>query len=182
MNLIYKEMKATGVVLLFTMIFLVSCGPSKSKQAGKINELENSLFSSATAMIDKEKTKELVDAYIAFADRYPDDTAAPVYLFKAGDISMNLLDPNIAITVFNRIINDYPDYEKVPHSLFLKGYVYENELRNLVQAQKIYNEFLSKYPDHEFADDVEISLQNLGKSPEELIQEFQEKSQGEATE
>ncbi len=63
--------------------------------------------------------------------------------------------------------------------MFLKGYVYENDLRDLETAKKIYEEFLVKYPDDEFADDAEISIKNLGKSPEELIKEFEEQQQKE---
>jgi TolA-binding protein len=89
---------------------------------------------------------------------------------------MNLLDPNKAIQIFDRILNEYPKFQKIPHCLFLKGFIYENELKNLDKARQIYQEFLMKYPNHEFADDVQISLDNLGKSPEELIKEFQEKA------
>ncbi len=58
--------------------------------------------------------------------------------------------------------------------MYLKAYVYENYLGDLEHAKMIYIEFLEKYPDNEFADDAEISIQNLGKSPEELIRQFEE--------
>jgi tetratricopeptide (TPR) repeat protein len=60
--------------------------------------------------------------------------------------------------------------------LFLKGYVYENNLGRLDKAKAIYEEFLQKYPDNDFADDAEVSLKYLGKSPEELIEIFQRKA------
>jgi len=54
---------------------------------------------------------------------------------------------------------------KLPQELELraKAFTYEAE------------EFLEKYPDSDFADDARISLQNLGKSPEELIKELEER-------
>jgi TolA-binding protein len=61
--------------------------------------------------------------------------------------------------------------------MFLKAFVYEDQLHDLNKAKKYYEEFLEKYPDSDFADDARISLQNLGKSPEELIKEFEEKQQ-----
>ena len=57
----------------------------------------------------------------------------------------------------------------------MKGYVYENEIGDLNAAKKIYEDFIAKYPDDEFADDAAVSIKNLGKSPEELIKEFEEK-------
>jgi TolA-binding protein len=152
----------------------------KRKMEKNIKVMEDSLFSETKGMIEMDKTQTLVDAYLRFADKYPSDTNAPGYLFKAGDISMNLLDPNKAIQIFDRIMAEYPQFEKLPHCLFLKGFIYENELKNLDKARQIYQEFLVKYPNHDFADDVQISLDNLGKSPEDLIKQFQEKTKSDS--
>ena len=37
------------------------------------------------------------------------------------------------------------------------------------EAKKLYREFLDKYPGHELAEDAMVSIQNMGKSLEELI-------------
>jgi tetratricopeptide (TPR) repeat protein len=148
----------------------------------RITSLENTLFSEDTGMIDETRTKELVDAYMAYADKWPEDTNSVNYLFKAADISMNLLDPYLSLELFERIMEEYPGYEKIPHCLFLRGYILENNLRDLDAAKELYLEFLEKYPDHDFADDVEISLKYLGKSPEELIREFQEGTEADTLE
>jgi len=172
-----KKLKYFGLFL--SILFLFSCS-SKSKIENEIKELEDNLFSETSGMIDRDKTATLVEKYILFADKYPADSKAPEYLFKAADISMNLINPQQAIDLFDRIMEEYPDFEKYPHCLFLKGYVYENEIGNLGTAKQIYETFLIDYPDHEFADDVQISLEHLGKSPEELIREFQEKAQSDS--
>jgi TolA-binding protein len=78
-----------------------------------------------------------------------------------------------AIKFYDRILTDFPDYRKAPEALFLKGYVYENNLGRLDKAKEIYETFMAKYPENEFADDAKVSLQYLGKSPEELIEIFQ---------
>jgi len=166
--------------LLLVVSILFACTSSKDKLANRITEIENSLFSESASMIDETQTRELVDAYVEYADKFPEDPEAVNYLFKAADISMNLLEPNKSIGLFDRIMDEYPDYEKIPHCLFLKGYVYENELRDLNEAKILYLEFLENYPDHEFADDVQISLDHLGKSPEELIMEFQAKAEADS--
>jgi len=44
----------------------------------------------------------------------------------------------------------------------------------------LYREFLQKYPNHEFADDAELSLKNLGKTPEELLEQFQKTATGDS--
>jgi hypothetical protein len=56
------------------------------------------------------------------------------------------------------------------------GYIHENYFQELGKAKAIYEQFLQRYPDHDFADDAQISIENLGKSPEELIRIFEEKN------
>jgi outer membrane protein assembly factor BamD (BamD/ComL family) len=171
-------MKTNSYLLsIIAVLFIaVSCTSPKEKSKAAIKEKEDQLFGAENKMVDRVKAKELIELYTGFADQYPDDADTPELLFKAGDMSMNLNMGRQAIQIFDRIMNTYPDFEKVPQCLFLKGYIYENELGDLDSAKKIYEEFLQKYPDDEFADDAEMSIKNLGKSPEELIKEFEEKA------
>lgn len=174
-------MRTSGLITLaFTALILFSCSSSKEKMIDEITQMEDQIFSETSNKIDLEQTAKLVDMYITFADRYSKSEEAPDYIFRAADISMNLLDPNKSVELFDRILDNYPEFEKYPHCLFLKAYVYENELHNLDKARELYLEFLEKYPDHDFADDVQVSLDNLGKSPEELIREFQEKAKADS--
>lgn len=167
--------KLLSAVLVSLLIF--GCTSEQANLESNIAQQEEALFSDENKMVDRQKANDLIDSYIDYANSFPESTNSPEYLFKAGDIAMNLNVPQKAIEVFNRIINDYPDYEKAPQCLFLKAYVYENNLGNLEEAKKIYEEFLQKYPDDDFADDAQVSIKNLGKTPEELIKEFEENSQ-----
>lgn len=158
--------------ILVTFLF-TACQSPRNKSIEAIGNTEGEIFSE-NGMIDRNRVDELIDAYVGFADEFPEDTLAPDYLFKAGDISMNTNRSRQAIRYYDRIITDYPNYKKTPEALFLKGYVYENNLGRLDKAKEIYEAFLELYPDNEFADDAEVSLRFLGKSPEELIEIFQQ--------
>ena len=163
-----------SLLILALAAALASCGSSNEKDAAEIKTAEDTLFSSSEGFIDKAKALELVDLYVDYANSYPDDSMAVEYLFKGAEFCLNLGEGQRAITLYDRVIQEYPDFRKVPECLFLKGYVYENYLGDLDNAKAIYLEFIEKYPDNEFADDAEISIQNLGKSPEELIKQFEE--------
>ncbi len=163
-----------SLLILALVAALASCGSSNEKDAAEIQTAEDTLFSTSEGFIDKAKALELVDLYVDYANSYPDDSMAVEYLFKGAEFCLNLGEGQRAITLYNRVIQEYPDFRKVPECLFLKGYVYENYLGDLDNAKAIYLEFIEKYPDNEFADDAEISIQNLGKSPEELIKQFEE--------
>ena len=162
-----------SLLVLFMAIAIISCGPSSKQDASMIKEKEEALFSADEGFVDKEKALELVDMYVNYTDSYPADSMAVEYLFKAAEFCLNLGEGQRAITLYDRVINEYPDFRKVPECLFLKGYVYENYLGDLENARLIYTEFIETYPDNEFADDAKVSIQNLGKSPEELIKEFE---------
>lgn len=161
--------------VIFLLFIIVSCGPSKQDTVSDIKEKEDALFNEKGGMTSLDKANELVASYIEFADQYPQDSMAAEYIFKGADISMNINQPQQAIDLYNRIIEDYPGFRKAPECLFLKGYVYENYFNDLEKAEAIYTEFIEKYPENDFADDARISIENLGKTPEELIKEFEEK-------
>lgn len=169
-----KTLKIFAIFMLSGAI-LFSCGTSKKDDVEKITALENALFSDDGNMSNMQKAMALTDEYIYFADQHPQDSMAPEYLFKAADIAMNVNKGELAVNLYDRILTNYPEFRKAPECLFLKAYVYENNLGDLEKAEIYYQEFIDKYPDNDFADDAEISIQNLGKSPEELIREFEEK-------
>jgi tetratricopeptide (TPR) repeat protein len=167
-------MKITKLAFFLSALLLITaCKSQRQKALDSITIIEQEAFTES-GMIDPQMVNNLTQAYIDFADQFPEDSLAPEYIFKAGDIFMNTNRSNNAIKMYNRIIEDYSDYRKSPEALFLKGYVYENNLGRLDQARAIYEEFLGKYPDNDFAKDAEISLKYLGKSPEELIEIFQQ--------
>ena len=169
---------------IFSIVFASCSGPAaKSEEKEKsveesIADLEDELFNSDQSKLDKRKALDLVNYYVKFVNKHPSKPLSPEYLFKASDISMNLNRPKKTIQLLDRILIEYPDYSKTPSALFLKAFVYEDQLQDYESAKKYYESFLEKYPDSEFADDAEVSVRNLGKSPEELIREF-EKNSGE---
>ena len=160
---------------LLITVMITACQSPRDESIANIENTEMEVFSE-NGMIDRNRVDELIETYVGFADEFPEDTLAPDYLFKAGDISMNTNRSRQAIRFYDRIITEFPDYKKTPEAMFLKAYVYENNLGRLDKAKEIYETFLTLYPNNEFADDAEVSLRFLGKSPEELIEIFQQEA------
>jgi len=171
-------MKKTGMLLIALVTIMASCQwPGQNSNLNVLNDsiasLEKEIFDPAKDKLDRTKAIELIALYQKAAELDPKSEAAPEYLFKAADISINVQNPNKTIMIYDEILLDYPDYKKAPTVLFLKAFVYDDQLQDYVSAKKYYELFLEKYPNNEFTDDAEISLKNLGKTPEELIEEFQ---------
>ena len=173
--------------ILFISVVMISLGlacqdgtkeneMSQKERLEVIAGLEEQVFG-ASGDFNTTGMLALVNNYGKYADENPDDELTPSYLFKAGDISMGLEKGELAIGFFVRIIENYPSFERVGYCYFLKAFIYENNLNDLENAKSAYIEFIKKYPDHEMTDGAIFSLKNLGKSPEQLIREFEQLDQ-----
>lgn len=168
--------KNTILLLLVYFIVFTSCTKDPRKEQIKsIKKQESELYADQT--IDRAKGLKMIDAYLNYSKQYPDDTLSAVYLFKAAEISMNLQLGSQSVFYFDKILTNYPNFYKLPECLFLKAFVFENQLGKIEKAGHFYNEFLIKYPNHILAKDAKASIEYLGKSPEELIKIFEEKNQ-----
>ncbi len=168
------------IAIIISTVITTSCNNTSSSKNNtvtitQINSLENELFNSEVLTPDMGKARKLATLYIEYASTYPQDTLAPEFLFKASDIYMNLRNPQKTISLFDEILTNYPAYKNAPTILFLKGFVYEDQLNDYENARICYQSFIEKYPENDFADDAVVSINNLGKSPEEMIKEFETK-------
>lgn len=158
-------------------IFLLSaCYPDAKWGSSKISSLEQQLLNKAkSGTADSVEVMSLLQNYERFATDYPTDSMSAEYLFRAADFYRYLGRPLKSIQVYERISLQFPNHSKSPIAVFLQGFIYENEIGNISAARSQYHRFITKYPDHPLVKDVVISMQNLGKSPEELVAEFKAK-------
>lgn len=162
-------------LLIVLSVFLSACTPNKEKLNKSIANHEATVINDQLGLVDSIANK-LVMEYVEYADLYPEDSKSPVYLYKAADLSNGLGMPLNAIKLYERVYADFNAYEKAPLCLFISGFIYENQVRNMDKAREKYELFLEKYPEHQLRHDVEVTLKNLGKTPEEIIQEFENQS------
>lgn len=168
-------------LLLFSLIIsgLVACnntGKPASQQeqlTASIDSLESILFSDPEAKTDVKAGMLLVRKYAAYYKLNTTDSLAIDRLFKAAEVSMGIGQGNLAVKYFRIISDDHSDFYKAPEALFLSGFCSENLNNDIEQAKFFYEQFIQKYPDHKLAQDAQFSIQNLGKSDEELIRMFE---------
>jgi outer membrane protein assembly factor BamD (BamD/ComL family) len=174
-------MKKSIILSLPVILFLaVSCGPSRQKAADQIQVMEKSLFAPESSGFSKSKADSLLLMYEGFIKKHPDDTLSPGYLFKAANIVMNSGDGPKALNLFDQYLKNYPDKPKASLCLFFKAFIYENVMQNLDKAKETYLLFIEKYPSDEFVKDAKMAIENLGKTPEMLIREFEEKQKADS--
>lgn len=162
----------TAILFITLATIFSACTSQRDKEVNAIAEQEEQL-KKADSRPERVQLDELLNKYISFVDKYPQDTASTLYLYRAVNLTMGMGDGQAAMKLIDRTINEYPKSSRLAETVFLKAYVYENILSEYGKAAAIYRDFATRFPDHELADDAQIALNNMGKSPEELIREFE---------
>lgn len=140
----------------------------------KLGELDAAM--GGAAVTDKNKAAEFIktsEELAAVLEKKNPDQYVDV-LLKAAGLAKTIENPQKAIELYKKVAEGMPQHKKAPTALFMIGFVQENDLNDLSAAKATYERFLQQYPnDPDFADDAQNALKLLGKSPEEIIKEFE---------
>lgn len=139
-----------------------------------INAVETKL-KSLTSM-DAANANLAITAYTKFSGEFPSDTLAPVFLFKAASMAMSSGQYQRALSFYDNIQSKYPDFKQIPDCIFVQGFIYDTYLKDTAKAHAKYLEVVNKYPNNNLAPQAKAAINALGKSTEELMQEFEAKN------
>lgn len=128
--------------------------------------------------------KVTADTFIQIAEAYSTliQTTNPDkhvdLLMKAAGLAKTVGNPNKALQLYYNVAEKMPQHPKAPTALFMMAFIYENDLKDLDKAKATYEKFLTTYPnDPDYVDDAQNALKFLGKSPEEIIRQFEKNPQ-----
>jgi TolA-binding protein len=158
-------------IVKFSLVFVAvltvfACQSPKEKALKSIKDLEAGDSAFSDELIQKLKT-----AYVDFATKYPDDQQSAEYLFKAAQKGIYLDQPKESVEYLDRIVKDYPSSPMVEEAMFLSAYTLENNIQDYTTAKTRYEQFLAKYPKGELADDAKFSMEHMGESADELLED-----------
>ncbi|MFA7229586.1 MAG: tetratricopeptide repeat protein [Melioribacteraceae bacterium] len=161
-------MKKVFTLFTFTMLLITACSSNKDKE----------LFDSASAKAKAKNYSEALKDYQKIIDEYSSsDQAAESYFAIAAMYHMYQI-PNIsneeslkkAVSYYHKLFEEFPDNEKAAKALFMAAFIEANDLNQIDKARNSYQAFLSEYPNHELASQAKLEVSNLGKTPEEILQ------------
>ncbi|MEM7162372.1 MAG: tetratricopeptide repeat protein [Bacteroidota bacterium] len=155
----------------------IESGPSQAQMKNAIDSIETFLFEKTNGL-HEPSMKRLKDAYLAYADTFPDDKLSADYCFRAANMARGLKTYPEAISIYQRILDNYPDSKNYVDSHFMMAVVYDNDLKDKLNAKKVYAEVAQKYPDHKFGKDAQALLDNkmIDLSDEDLVKFLEEKN------
>ena len=143
----------------------------------EIKQLEDTLSAGSEQKIDRKLAVELLGKSTLFAEKFPEDEQSPAYLFRAGNVAVGIGAFEDAVGYFQAVHKKYESFHRAPDALFLEGFTYENHLKNIEKAKVCYQDFLTRFPDDELAEQVKLVLENIDKTPEELVKGFQNQNE-----
>ena len=79
----------------------------------------------------------------------------------AQDLLNNSKNYELAISHFKKIFEKFPNTEEAKKSLFMIGYIYNNNLHAYSDAFEYYNIFISKYPNDDLYASVKYEIESL---------------------
>ena len=164
------------VSILF--LILIGCAEGGSEKLSTCDDLKAQVVSLEKKVanhvsLDAHDASQLMKAYADFANACPSDSIVAEYLVRRADLLRGAGKFHDAIRLLQNIHDGYPTYENRALCAFLIAYLYETELGDEEMAEKFYNGVIDLHPESKEAKIAALSLKHLGKSPEELVRQFQ---------
>ena len=183
--------------LFFGLVLFVSCGSNTSEQKQQVvktdsvaavpltdydkllNEakrLDNILLNAT--VVNPNIADQAITAFSNFETTCKTDSLAPVFLVKAGQVALSIGKFTQAETFFVKCKDEFPNFKNRGAALFLLAQLYDDasKLNDEPKAKIIYSQIIKEYPESNFAADSKAAIQNLGKTDEQLVQEFLKKN------
>lgn len=141
-----------------------------------LSAMKVNTFDEETFRIKIDDAKEYVDATEMVALIQPQTKTIDDHLYRAAETARTLRQPRKAIQLYEWIVEKYPSSVHTPVAFFLTGFITDNDLEDFEKAGKIYTEFLTRYPNNEYAESAKFLIKILGKSDTELSKILEDKS------
>lgn len=161
-------MKTLKIISILLLSFIFTFCGSKSPQ-------EN--YDEATKLLTEQKYDEAVVIFEEIAEQNKGNQLASKALFETAKLYQGKVIKTLngresllkSVELYKKIFELYPASKEAENSLFMAGFILANELNDLETAKETYELFIKKFPEGSLVDDAKIELENLGKSPEEIL-------------
>jgi outer membrane protein assembly factor BamD (BamD/ComL family) len=117
---------------------------------------------------DEEKMKQAWDEVKTIAPDYDLEKA----LYDEAQELQNHDQPELAVKIYQKILQRFPDSPIRYQAQFLIGFVSSEQLKNYDQAKESFQKVIQDYPDCDLVDDAQFMLETMGS--DSLTPEFEE--------
>lgn len=159
-------MKLSRILPLLLLLVVASCSKNGNTE----------LLDQANRAYAAKNTADATKLYEQFLAESPDSPHAPKALYNLGSIyQMDAKTGAKALEMYDRIVTAFPKDSLAPKSLFVCGFLSANVLNDTAKARTYYDTYLAQYAatDSNITNSVRLELRNLGKTPEQVLEELQ---------
>lgn len=148
--------------------------PEQSTYQALLDSMELKIYNDNESgkLLNRAILPVLALQYENYGNMYPDADNAVSIINKAATTYRSINQPKKALALWQRIYENYPVDDFAPKALFQMALCYDDDLNDEKMAEQLYSEFLKKYPNDPFVEAAQFSLENLGKSLDEVIEGF----------
>ena len=176
-----KKTTFYNLALLFVAFALIgiSCDSKAQKQPNPEEEIlqVNKQLLDSNQHIIKVNAQKYIRLTQAFITSKADSMKVIKYAIQGAEVAVNIGEYEKAIQSYDLISKQFPNNPKVvANALFAKAFTFENNLKDIETARKIYQSILDKYPNQEITKTIRPTLENLGKSEAELLEMIKNKN------
>jgi TolA-binding protein len=153
-----------------------AAGSYSTNNCAALYNKAKSMDSTIMAQLDMDinLANKAIQIFTDYAFYCESDSLSPVFLIKTAQIATSINKSNQAKVVLDRCINNYPKFKNKPAAIFLLAQLYDERthLNNEDEAKKLYEKLIYDYPKTEWALNAQAALSLIGKTDEEIINEF----------
>lgn len=142
-----------------------------------MQQLFEETYNDSLKRVELAATRVFIECGETYALLLPNKGDVPMYLRRVARAAESIRQPIKELEIHDWIISKYPNSKEAEQSLFKSAFIYENQFSNLEEAGKRYRAYIQKYPNSDLADDAQITLDNLGKDPAEMLKAIQNRNQ-----
>lgn len=155
--------------VLLILALIIGCNSHKDKE----------IFDSAEKNFNAKNYSKALTEYEQIINEYSSSDFAEKSLLKVGSMYQMLLVPNTsseisnekAVQFYKKLFADFPKSPDAPRAIFMAGFILANDLKKYEEAKSAYKTFLEKFPNDQLAPQVKIELGNVGKTPDEILEQ-----------
>jgi outer membrane protein assembly factor BamD (BamD/ComL family) len=174
------------IILFFAMAtFMFSaCNffDNVNKDRERMYELRKQLYDKNSLLTSYEAADAAIEAFRAFGNKYPKDTAALPFHIEAAEIAWTMTKFPLSIEIFEEIVALHPESDLLPYVYLRLGSIYNDAIKDTVNAKKYYTLLLEKYPESDFVEGAQFGIETLGMTEKEQFDYLLRKSGQEVAE
>jgi TolA-binding protein len=155
-----RQLYALFIAICFSVL-AVSC----TDQAGSLRRQIDIVEVATQKNANDEQMRSLLTLYVQYLQRYPNDAAAPIYMYRMAEVYYRATSWAEAARHLGLLIERYPNAKIEEDAYAFAGMLYEERLQDAVRAEKNYKDYLAKYPNGKYKAQAELFF----KTPEEKL-------------